>query len=433
MHARTRPFAVAMLVVAALPAQKSLEQLVDELAGTDAARRSQAYGELVRRREPELVGLLGKRIDAMPSDGQQFALYLLQQQPIDGTHALYTRLLASDRPKLRVGAAAMLARSGEKDRVPVLCKALGELALDERSSVLTFLYAIEDARLGDSLRGWLAATAPLHLVTSVLEHLERVEKGRSPATLAAVRTFAAGKDGRLAALAWLAAEADGEAAAEELAQALTAEPQKFWQIDRLFDRARKYPKVLAPVFEQALRTARSQYDVGQLVALVRSHAPEAVVPALRTLFAEGSESAKKGALAELAALPGGLEGKDLQAMLAGRDPEQQLAAAEVLRRRDDPSGLATVLALAKEAGKHRAEAARVLGGFRDRSVVPVLLDCLEDSNLMARQNAWTALQSLLRDLFPYRRFDFAKCGYEPNGGNRAAGVLALRAWWQSVQ
>jgi HEAT repeat protein len=423
------------LLAAALPGQKSLEQLVDELAGPDAAHRSQAYNELIRRREPELVRLLEKRVDSMPADAQQYALYLLQQQPIDGTRALYTKLLASDHVKLRVGAAAMLARNGEKERVPLLCKALGELPLAERGSVLTFLYAIEDARLADTLRGWLARECPLHVATSVLEHLERIEKGRSPATLAQVRAFAAQKDaaGRLAALAWLAAEADGEAAATELAQALTEQPQTFWQLDRLFERARKYPKVLAPVFEQALRTARSQYDVGQLVALVRSHSPEAVVPTLRALLTEGNESAKKGALAELTAMPGGFDAKDLQAMLAGSDPEQKLAAADVLRRRDDLSGLQAVLVLAKEAGKHRAEAARVLGGYRDRSVVPVLLDCLEDANVQVRQNAWSAIQSLLRDLFPYRRFDFAKCGYEPNGDNRSVGVQLLRTWWQSVQ
>ncbi len=435
MRTASRALALACLVAAALPAQKSLEQLVDELGGTDAGLRAQAYNDLIRRRDPEIVALLGKRLESMPADGHQFALYLLQQQLFDTTRPVYMKLLGSDWPKLRTAAAARLVVAGEKERVPVLCKALDELPTAERSSVLSFLYSLEDARLHEILRSWLAADAPQHLVINVLEHLERSERTRSKATLAAVRALAANQEskGRLAALAWIAAEADGEGAANELAKALTAEPQTFWQLDRLFERARKYPKVLAPVFEKALRTARSQHDVPSLVALVRTHSPESLVEALRSLLTEGAEAARKGALAELATMAGGLDSKDLQTMLAGNDPEPKLAAADVLRRRDDLSGLPAALALAKVEGKHRAEAARVLGGFRERSVVPVLIDCLDAPDAQVRQNAWTALQQLMRDLFPYRRFDFAKCGYEPNAADRSAGVLTLRTWWQSVQ
>lgn len=43
-----------------------------------------------------------------------------------------------------------------------------------------------------------------------------------------------------------------------------------------------------------------------------------------------------------------------------------------------------------------------------------------------------ALQTVVRDHFPYRRFAFDQCGYAPNGADRATGLAALRAWWASV-
>jgi HEAT repeat protein len=98
---------------------------------------------------------------------------------------------------------------------------------------------------------------------------------------------------------------------------------------------------------------------------------------------------------------------------------------------DDPSGLPVVIALLPRArGAKRAEAARVLGGFRSRQAVPPLLDLLDDPELAVRQAAWTGLQEIWRDLLPYRRFDFARCGYDPSASARAPGIAALRAFWE---
>jgi HEAT repeat protein len=96
---------------------------------------------------------------------------------------------------------------------------------------------------------------------------------------------------------------------------------------------------------------------------------------------------------------------------------------------DDPRGLPNVLALARQPGQEQAEAVRVLATFRSREVVPVLLDRLDDGNAAVRQAAWQGLPQVVRDLFPYRRFDFEKCGYDPNAGNRSQAIAALRAWW----
>jgi hypothetical protein len=82
----------------------------------------------------------------------------------------------------------------------------------------------------------------------------------------------------------------------------------------------------------------------------------------------------------------------------------------------------------KQPGKHLAEAVRVLATYRSRDVIEPLLAALDDGNAQVRQNAWTGVQQVLRDLFPYRRFDFERTGYNAHAGDRAAAIQMLRAW-----
>lgn len=120
-------------------------------------------------------------------------------------------------------------------------------------------------------------------------------------------------------------------------------------------------------------------------------------------------------------------------MLQSGTPEQQLAVTATLRRMDDDAGLPATLALAKQPGPHRAKAVEVLGGFRSRECVPVLLDALDADDAAVRQKAWQGLQNVLRDLFPYRRFAFDQSGYEPNGADRKPAIATLRAWWDAAK
>lgn len=413
----------------ALAAQKDLEAKVEQLGSADAATRSQAYTALIRERNPDVVPLLGKRIDTMPPDGQQYALYVLQQYPIDTTRALYTRLLGAERALLRATAAAMLVRSGDKKHQPLLTKAAAEAPASERFGVLNALWSIDDPALLDAVRAWLGADTSGPLATSVLAFLKQNEKTTSPATTAAVRALAktGGMDARAAALVWLVGGADGEQFAAELVALLRDAPNRYWMVERLFDRDRKYPAALTPLFENALAGPRSQYDVTQTVALLRTQAPELVAPTLRKLLGHHVADVRTAAMQALAA-SGGLEAKELQKLLKEGTPEQQVVAAAVLRRMDDPSGLPIVLQLAQQPGNHLAEAVRVLATFRSREIIEPLLKALDDGNALVRQNAWTGVQQALRDLFPYRRFEFERTGYNANTGDRAAAIQMLRAW-----
>lgn len=423
------------LLATPLPAQRELEALVEQLASADAAARSRAYTTLQRDRPPQLVPLLGKRLEAMPPDGQRLALILLQQQPIDATRPVYTRLLGADRPLLRATGAAMLVRHGDRTRLPVLTKSVAEAPLDERLPVLQALHGIDDAAVLDAVRSYLAPGVSGALAVAALQHLRQQEKARSATTTAAARSLVTSSDVdvRAAALVWLAGGEGAEPFAKELAALLTDAWPRFWLVERLFERDHRYPAVLHEVFGKALAAPRSPYDVDTLTVLLKAQAPERLAPVLRQLLAHEQDRIRTAAMQALAALPGGLQPKELLQLLQTGNAEQQLAAAQVLRRMDDPAGLSAVLTLARTAGPHQAEAVRVLAGFRCRDAVEPLLAALDAPAVPVRQAAWNGLQPLLRDLFPYRRFAFETAGYDPNATDRTTGLQTLRAWWAAVR
>lgn len=414
-------------------ARSQREALVEQLGGTDQATRSQAYNTLVRDRDPEVVTLVGKRIDTMSPEGQRFALYVLEQHPLDATRDLYTRLLGAERPLLRAHAAAMLVRGGDRARLGILAKAVAAAPRDERQLVLNCLWGITDPAVAEAVRGYLVADATGHSLVSALEHLRRLEPVPTAASEAAVQALlgAASADVRAAGLAWLLTGPDGARHAPELAR-LLAEPQRFWLIECLLPRGRAYPAVLGDAFAAALAAPRSSHQLSQLLPLVKATAPERLVPALRGLLGHADTELRNAAYAALAGLPGGLEAKELRQMLQTAAPEQQLVAAALLRRMDDGSGLPIVLALARSPGPLRGKALEALGGFCHRDVVPVLIDGLEAPEPPVRQQAWRALQDVLPDLFPYRRFAFERCGYDPQAADRSQGLAAVRAWWATV-
>ncbi|MBM4060625.1 MAG: hypothetical protein FJ265_05955 [Planctomycetes bacterium] len=423
------------LAIGPLAAQADLAALVEQLGSAEPAARSRAYNALLRQQGPELVTLLGARIATFPVEGQQYAIYLLRQQPIDTTRDLYVRLLAAERNFLRAAAAAQLVRHGDTKHAPLLARAVAAAVPAERQFVLNTLWGLEDGDLAAAVRGYLQPDAPAPLVVSALTHLRQIERARTAATTAAVQPLAAAPavGVRAAALAWLAGGDDGAAPAKALAELLREQPELFWSVDALFEADRKYPAVLIEAFAAALARPRSKYEVARLAARLRTQAPELAAGVLRDLLAGGAADLRGAALEALATLPGGLDQKELQRLLRADAPDLQVVAAATLRRLDDPSGLPVLLELAAKPGQHRAEAVEALGGFRSRAAVETLFSALDDGELLVRQRAWTALHGVLNGLFPYRRFDFPKCGYDPDGPSRQAGIAQLRAWWATVK
>ena len=427
-----RPQAALLALCATLAAQQDLATLVDQLGSTDHGPRSQAYNELVRKRDVAVVPLLGKRITTFPLAGQQFGVYLLQQQPIDATRTLYEKLTNADAAFLRAAAAAQLARNGDRSKLPILQKAITKATAEERSYVLNCVWSIEDPGVASALRTYLDAPGSAGLVVSVLQHLRQSEKPRSPDTERAVQALRSNPDLAIqaAALAWLAG-GPGDAHAKELATILRATPDRLWQIQFLFEADRKLDPDLLDAIGTAMAKATAKHQISQITTILRAQNADFAVTALRSLLTHTNEEVRKGALEALATIPGGLDQPTLVRMLTDSAPEQQLVAAATLRRMDDVSGLPTVIALASKKGNHLAETARVLGGFRCEDAVPPLLTLLDDGDANVRQTAWQNLQTQWRDLFPYRRFDFATSGYDPQSASRSAGLATLRSWWDA--
>ncbi|MFN3242495.1 MAG: hypothetical protein ACE37K_13410 [Planctomycetota bacterium] len=417
---------------ASIAAAQDLPRLVDDLGADDGRVRQRAYQELQRRKDPAIATLLAGRIETFPRGGQQFAIYLLRQLPIDATRKLYRDLAAEGPWFLRVAAAAELARKQQKGAAQRLVTVLAEVPERDRVSCTNHLYGLHDADVHEALFGWLHARAEAAVIRATLLHLERQGRTDAQRMQAAVEPLAAHADvgAKVAALAWLARV--DRARADELAGLLQEDPKRFWPVRDLLDTDRPLGDALVEAIGTALREPRSRFDVTRTAQLLQRQSAGKAAEPLRALREHDKEDIRAAALEALAAIPGALREQDLQAMLRGDDLASVLVAADQLRRRDDVSGLAVVLDKVGAAGKHRAEAARVLGNFRDRRVAEPLLDMLDDANVQVRRNAWNGLQQVMRGLFPYRRFDFVNGSYRPDGGNRAGGIAELRRWWDAA-
>ncbi|MFM1872288.1 MAG: hypothetical protein RL398_1710 [Planctomycetota bacterium] len=424
----------ALLSTSWCAAQQDLQALVDKLAGADGNQRNSAYQELMRRNGPELSAMLLKSFATMPREGRQYAVYLLQSQPIDGLRDGLRKFVKDPQPFVRAVGAALLWRGGEKEHVGVLTEAMGAARDDvDRSGMLNLVWNVDAAEVVAAVRAYVAPERQSGVVISALNRLRRAESMVSDATLAAVRTAASGKDVsvRAAALAFLVGTDDGTAASE-LAAILRETPTVLGQVRGLLREGVKLPGELVEAIAATLEAPRSTFEIEQTAQLLQSHAPGKAAPMLRRLLRHDNDEYRAAAADALAEIPGGLEDKDLLALLAGESIAERLTAADMLRRRDDPRGLVVVLELLPKADVRRADAARVLGGFRSKEVIPALLELLDDKDVAVRRQAWTSLQQVLRGLYPYRKFEFERSGYDPAASDRAAGIAQMKTWWQAV-
>lgn len=424
--------AIFAALAAAAPAQRAVAELVTDLGSDKGQVRQRAYQELQRRKDPAIVAELDGRIETFARGGQQLSIYLLRQLPIDDTRKLYRRLAAKAQPFLQVAAAAELTRKQQKGALQRLVTVLAEVPERDRTSCTNHLYGLHDAGVHEALLGWLHPGADANVVRATLLHLERQGRTDTDRMRAAVEPLVGSskQPTKIAALAWLARV--DRARADQLAELLDEDPKRFWPVRDLLDTDKQLGEKLVASIGKALEEPRSKYDVTRTTQLLkRQSASQAAVP-LRKLREHDKEDIRAAALAALATIPGALREKDLQTMLRGGDVASLLVAADMLRRRDDMSGLDAVLQKATGAGKHRLEAAKVLARFRDPRVAEPLLGMLDDKNVQVRRQAWTGLQQLMRGLFPYRRFDFAGCSYRPDDGNRAKGIAELRSWWAAA-
>jgi hypothetical protein len=435
---------VCALLPGQTPAERSQAEWVTQLGSSDHKKRNEAYQALMRDRSAKLVPLLGKQVEEFPQVSQQLAFYLLRSIELEHTESLWKRLLGAKDVYLRVCAGSVLAQAyrGQDARrarvLPVLVQALGECPSNSKLMAMHATSGIIDEPVLAQLRSWIGLAEPSHIVTSVLRELARRERfpgGEALAaqTVIAVQPLLAAKDPKLVGAARAYLVRTDPLHAKELAKLITGDRNLFWSVRDLLPMDGELADSVVDLVVAALVAPRNERDVRSLVQMLKQHSQARLGQALRELVGHDNEDIRAVALQELSALPGGLQQKDLAELLRSKAVVARLVAADTMRRRDDPSGLEVVLQAVPTAGKHKAEAARVLGEFRSRKAMPLLLDLLADQDAAVRNNAWQGVQTTMYGLFPYRRFDFDQTGYDPHNGSRDAGIRLLRAWWQAAK
>ncbi|HEX6810335.1 MAG TPA: hypothetical protein VF384_01815 [Planctomycetota bacterium] len=429
-----RPF-VLWAALAALPAvaQEDPAALVALLGSADAQTRVDAYNKLMRVRSVELMAQLAKVLPQLPLHGASLAVYLLDAYPWEASAPLWKKLAGQGSAFVRATAAAAQWRRGDKSQGAALAAAIAAASPEERTYVLGRLHGIDDQAVVAAVRGYVRPGAIDAVIGQALDLLVQSQKGRDAETIAAAEALiGAGGETEAIARAYLVAAGEGARHAAALAALLRDLPQ-LYQVTRFLERASRLEPVLIDAIAARLAAARTEYDLGRLVPLLQKHAPGQIEQALKHQLDNGDDKLRSAALKALAAVPGALDAKKLQEMLAADDPLLVLAAADTLRRMDDPAGIERVIGLTRKAGKHRPEAVRVLGGFRDARAVPPLLDAFADGDVQVRRAAVTGLQTILPDLFPYRRFDLERAGLRADAADaqRAEGLRLVRAWWDA--
>ena len=129
--------AAAILLLAGLAAAGGeIERLVQQLGGSDVSRRSLAYRQLLRRRDPAVVPLLLQALPGFPPTGREYGINVIAALPRDVSRPALRKLAASADPHLRLAAAAQLVRRGERDALKIVLKVLREPVADEAELAL---------------------------------------------------------------------------------------------------------------------------------------------------------------------------------------------------------------------------------------------------------------------------------------------------------
>jgi HEAT repeat protein len=418
-------------------AEDDLPRLVEELGGSDASLRVSALNTLRNRKDPRVIPLVEKAIPGYGDMGRYYAVLLLDSFPARDTKPVFSRLLGSNDAWLRLGAATALYRMGERRMVEPMVQTLCQEGVDEtvRIRMIYRVSGIREPKVLEALRRFLAPGARLMPLGAALSVLSNSSDRDSAAvvrklledTRAGVRAMAA---------AWLFKMGEPDAA-EHLVKALSTGKVESNEFSRMYSLLYSTPGLPEPVLE-VLTELLSDPDASSTVLmnsarlLARSRYRKAV-PALRRLLTHSNDMVAKAAFEALLALDGGLSAETVRPMLEAKDPERRLLGADALRRLNDRSGLPVVLKiLAEGEATDRAEAARVLGGFRVAAAVNPLLTALADRNSTVRERAQYSLTTVLGSLFPYRRIDVASVGYSWSAtpeANRSA-IAALRAFWE---
>lgn len=440
-----QPWVIAIALATSIHAQSSDERtdtagLIERLGAENARDRNHAYRQLQRERPADLPQVLEARLEALPHHGRQLASNLLRNLSIEQRRHLDQRLIESDHPYVRaIGAAGRIRLCQQTGDQVEHARAIEAMASAVRAcdvrvelgAILQELGAAPDALVVDALVGRLSPDLSSSLVGQILQRLQPSQEDQ--AIESAVRALSTSEDRRVRAIALAFLVRAHRDAVEPLIELIekhtdTLQPA----MTQLQGAARLDPRLLEALLRR-FPTLRSPQELTQLTRLLAPGSASRVARQLAALVDDDDSRMADGAATQLSRLARSLSDETARELLASPAPLARVLAADCLRRRDDRSGLPAVLDAASTAGSHRAETARVLGEFRSREAVPVLLGLMDDANVKVRSHAWTAVQKTLQSLYPFRRFDFSTVDYDPNALDRSAAMATLRRYWKSLE
>jgi HEAT repeat protein len=428
--------AVVLLFSVPVAAEVDLAKEVARFASEEHAERYAAYTKLNRLKDPAVIPLLGKTLPGCPTMGQYYGMLVLQQFPPKITRPVLRKLATADSPHLRLLAGVQLQRMGERGASAIIVKALNaDGPTDaERATLLMRLYSVRDLEAQKAIRAFLKPAASQAILQAAIYDIYLV---RDRAALASLQALDEHASGGVRAMAGACRMLLGDAAgADAVVAAFTAgavDTGSLYKVRTFLEQARPVPGPVLAAVHGALEGETVGYAIRTLIEILGAHGYAKAAKDIRALLDHEDANVSKAAFEALAKLPGGVSTEDMRKLLESGDDARKLAAADALRRADDASGFAIVIKILASGTvlADRQEAARLLANFCKPEAVEALLAALEDPQSGVRSNAYNSLSSVLRALFPYRRFDLASTGYVATGAAaaRGAALAKIRAWW----
>lgn len=421
-----------MLVLASSGfAQAGVDQ-VARLGSTDSRTRRAAYQVLRSDKTAATLAALRKALPGYQYHSQTLGLILVQGFGVDRCEPVLRSFLRGKPSILRLGAAVWFHQRRDTSVESHIVACLGGVESQTvLASMLSRIWNIKSRAVLHAVQRSLAADSALQVLDPALRMLQRAKVVDAiPKVETFLKVEGMDADRRALCAGFLVVMGQSRHAAA-LAEAIP-QVKTFSRLSILLRDAGHLDKVvLAAILEFA--EASAGYNVRYALELIARHDYRAAVPKLRGMLESVDIKTSKAAFDTLMRMGDGLQPKQLKRLLTGVADNVSLAAADALRRMDDSTGLARVIELTKTSGRIRHEAFDVLGKFRDRRVVPVLLTALMDTDRNVHSRAFRGLQTVFRSLFPYRRFDFITLGYTAAASpvKRRQVTEKIRAWWES--
>jgi HEAT repeat protein len=451
---------------AAFAAETSVAELVAVLGSEDSTQSRAAYIELRNRKDAKTPALLAARLPEFSGSAQIRGVLVLDAYKAKPLKKPLRKLLKCSSPYLRFCAALMLHDHGAKGMITVV---VGELGDEELPSATwtTMMRRLRGGRLPSDEKLMRALLAPVVVgseADAIREIVIVMNDAKASAAIPAFEALLADERPGTCAIAAAFLRARGQDRDNELAAALRAgevQSADVYLLDSIMTKvgAPRGAPVIVDALIDASRADANSSSLRAIVQLLGQLSDERALPRLRELTEHKSKSIAKAAARAVVALSGteakvgssqaALEpadtvaltkmsqDRDVDALLSWLQDEsatRRLAAADVLRRMDDHSGLNVVLAeFASTAVLSRRDAVRVAGQFRVDATVAPLIEATLDADATVRSYARIALNTTLGTLFPQRRFRLTGRGEIDDSATREARAERLRVWWTQAR